>query len=305
MTSDRVRRHGALVAIALTTSACGAPPLHDAPPREPGAASASSRASTGPALPAPPVEVPSDAEVGRSPARATATPTVREAPTPRSAQFESLPVAGHLDAVVALPASTERQPVLFATHGAGGAPEHHCAVWRQRLGDRGIVVCPRGVMVNRLVGPQAGFYYPNHFALEKEVLATLDSFEAAYGERILPESYVYTGYSQGATMGALMLPAHASRFKRVLLVEGGFDEWPLASARRFAQSGGERVAFVCGVATCNRGADKSVQILVRAELLALSRHAPGAGHTYLGAVAEHIQEAFRWLVDGHPGWQSS
>jgi len=230
----------------------------------------------------------------------TVAPPAQAAPP--VAHFEALPVPGHLDAVVALPAATGRQPVLFATHGAGGAPEHHCAAWRQQLGQHGIIVCLRGAMVNKLIGPEAGFYYPNHHALEKELIATLDSFETAFAERILPESYVYAGYSQGATMGALMLPPHAGRFRRVLLVEGGFDDWALASARRFAQSGGQRVAFVCGVAACNRGAERSAQILARADLLALRKHAPGAGHTYLGAVADRIQEALPWLLEDYPGW---
>ncbi|HWO14036.1 MAG TPA: hypothetical protein VNN80_31245, partial [Polyangiaceae bacterium] len=273
--------------------ACGAPPMRATsvelePPPAP-AAAPTPTASTSAAAPAAPHVEPPEPE---------------PEPTPPVAHFEALPVADHLDAVVALPAATGRQPILFATHGAGGAPEHHCAAWRQHLGQRGIIVCLRGVMVNRLIGPEAGFYYPNHHALEQELLATLESFEAAYADRILPESYVYAGYSQGATMGALMLPPHAGRFKRVLLVEGGFADWPLASARRFTQSGGERVAFVCGVATCHRGAEQSAQILTRADSLALSKYAPGAGHTYSGAVADRIREALPWLLENHPGWQT-
>lgn len=293
VSSSGVSRRVVVIASTLL-SACGAPPPPDVPAHAPLAPGTSTTSAT-PLSPAP----------GASEPPVTPEPAPAELATsePSVAHFEALPVTGHLDAVVALPAANGRQPVLVATHGAGGAPEHHCAAWRHQLGERGIVVCPRGAMVNRLVGPDAGFYYPDHFALEKEVLATLESFEAAYSARILPESYVYAGYSQGATMGALMLPAHAGRFKRVLLVEGGFDEWALSSARHFAHSGGERVAFVCGVAACNRGAEKSAQVLARAELLTLSRHAPGAGHTYLGAVADRIQEAFRWLVDGYPGWQ--
>ena len=87
-----------------------------------------------------------------------------------------------------------------------------------------------------------------------------------------------------------------------MLVEGGFDDWTLSSARRFAESGGERVAFVCGVASCNRGAERSAQLLTRVGLLSLSKHAPGAGHTYLGVVGERIQETFPWLVASYPGW---
>lgn len=297
MATGEVKRRVAGIAGMLLLGACAARPERAITPRAPLPPTASSTSA--------PVRVsPSDDEgsAGTEPTRSLATPEAAPA-EPAVARFEALPVTGHLDAVVALPAASGPQPVLFATHGAGGAPEHHCVAWRRQLGDRGIVVCPRGAMVNRIVGPDAGFYYPNHFALEKEVLATLESFEAAYSERILPESYVYAGYSQGATMGALMLPAHAGRFKRIILVEGGFDDWALSSALKFAQNGGERVAFVCGVAACKRGAEKSLQILARAELLSLSRHAPGAGHTYLGPVADRIQEAFRWLVDGHPGWQ--
>ncbi len=291
-----VKRRAAVIAAALWVGSCGAPPPPDAPaPPVLGPGTGSTGAAHASAAPSE-SEPPAAAE----PSAAEVTPS--EVGEPPVAHFEALPVTGHLDAVVALPAASGRQPVLFATHGAGGAPEPHCAAWRHRLGERGIVVCPRGAMVNRLVGAGAGFYYPNHFALEKEVLATLESFEATYPTRILPESYVYAGYSQGATMGALMLPAHAGRFKRVLLVEGGFDAWALSSARLFARSGGERVAFVCGVASCNRGAEKSVQLLARGDLLALSRYAPGAGHTYLGAVADRIEEAFGWLVEGHPGW---
>jgi len=290
--SRGVRRLAALVAFTLggAFGACAAPlkpatsvELEPAPPAAPTAAASAS--------PEPPPA-----------ASAAPPPAPVEPPAPPVAHFEALPVTGHLDAVVALPAATGPQPVLFATHGAGGAPEHHCAAWRQQLGQRGIIVCLRGVMVNKLIGPEAGFYYPNHHALEKELIASLESFEAAYAERIVPESYVYAGYSQGATMGALMLPAHAGRFKRVLLVEGGFADWPLASARRFAQSGGERVAFVCGVATCHRGAEQSAQILTRADSRALSKYAPGAGHTYGGAVADRIREAIPWLLENYPGW---
>lgn len=297
MTVRGVHRLLAVVTGALSSGACGGAPPPDAPPPTPPAHDAH-RTGTAPAASRADARDPVVAAEPAPPPSATS-----EAVAPPAARFEALPVAGHLDAVVALPAANGPQPILFATHGAGGAPEYHCAAWRRQLGERGIVVCPRGAMINRRIGPDAGFYYPNHFALEKEVLATVESFEAAYAAQILPESYVYAGYSQGATMGALMLPAHAGRFKRVVLVEGGFDAWALSSARHFARSGGERVAFVCGVAACHRGAENSVRLLARADVSARNWHAPGAGHTYLGAVADRIQEAFRWLVDDDPGWQ--
>lgn len=234
-----------------------------------------------------------------------ATPTEPRVPAEVAvpAHFEALEVPGFLDAVVALPAGARQEPLLLATHGAGGAPEHHCEAWRRQLGDRGIVVCPRGALINRAIGPDAGFYYPDHFALEKEVMAVLASARAAYAPRLLPGGAVYAGYSQGATMGALMLPPHAQEFPRVILVEGGFDEWALANARRFAANGGERIAFVCGRVACQHGAERSVHWLRRSEVDAVSRHATGAGHTYLGRVADEIALAFQWLVEGDEHWQ--
>ncbi len=223
-------------------------------------------------------------------------------PTPEPARFEALPVPGHLDAVVSLPEGGERQPLLVATHGAGGAPEHHCLAWREHLGQRGIILCPRGAMIDKRYGADAGFYYPNHFELEKEVLAALDSFEAAYGERVLPGGHIYAGYSQGATMGALMLPKHAQLFPRLILIEGGFSEWDLRGARSFKQNGGERVAFVCGNTGCKRSADRSAGILKRAEVATSTRHAVGGGHTYLGAVAREVHAAFTWLTQDDPRW---
>ncbi len=55
---------------------------------------------------------------------------------------------------------------------------------------------------------------------------------------------LYAGFSQGATMGALMLVDHAQEVKRLVLVEGGFADWNVARARAFRERGGERVLFV-------------------------------------------------------------
>lgn len=282
------------------------------------------RAATGcaSAAPPPPVsETHSPAATTRAVQGSGSDPTLHSAPTPalasateptappeppaalEPARFETLEVPGFLDAVVALPTGNRQEPLLLATHGAGGAPEHHCEAWREQLGDRGIVVCPRGALINRIVGPEAGYYYPDHFALEQEVVATLASARDNYAGRLLAGGTVYAGYSQGATMGALMLPPHADVFPRVILVEGGFDEWALSSARRFSQNGGRRIAFVCGRAACKRGAEQSARWLQRSDVGAVSRYAAGAGHTYLGRVADEIAVAFWWLVEDDPRWQ--
>jgi len=255
------------------------------------------RSTHAPAAHAPPAATPiSSNTVAEEPPE----PPLSEPPPQREeARFVALEVPDFLDAVVSLPGGLVRpEPVVLATHGAGGAPEHHCQAWREWLGSRGLVVCPRGAMINRVQGPSAGFYYPDHHALDREVSATVEALRREYADRIDGTTLVYAGYSQGATMGALILPEHADLFPRAVLVEGGFSEWSAAAANKFARGGGERVLFVCGVKTCKQGADRSAHILRRAELEVETKLAFGAGHTYLGAVAQEITEGFAWLVAG-------
>ncbi len=221
-----------------------------------------------------------------------------------SAHFKALAVPGFLDAVVALPGSEAAEPVLVATHGAGGAPEHHCEAWRELLGDNGIVVCPRGKLINVNTGPAGGYYYPDHRSLEREVMAVVASFEASYQKRVRGKDYVYFGYSQGATMGALMLPEHAALFTRLMLIEGGFQQWDLKSAQRFRANGGQRVAFVCGTRSCRQGAERSAFVLERAKLAVTTRYAAGAGHTYGGSVYDQVAKAFAWLVESDERWNA-
>lgn len=57
----------------------------------------------------------------------------------------ALPVAGHLDAVVSIPAgATRAMPVVIAVLGIGDTPEEQCEAWRDVVGVRAFVLCPRG-----------------------------------------------------------------------------------------------------------------------------------------------------------------
>lgn len=56
-----------------------------------------------------------------------------------------LPVPGHLDAVVSIPAGATRpMPVLVAVLGIGDTPEEQCDAWRDVVGVRAFILCPRG-----------------------------------------------------------------------------------------------------------------------------------------------------------------
>ena len=214
--------------------------------------------------------------------------------------FVELVVPDHEPAMLSLPAGAEREPLLVAAHGAGDGPRWQCEVWRDIVGARGAILCPAG---RRLGGGYEGYYFPDHHQLEKIVLAAVEAAERAYPERIDTASIIYTGYSQGATMGALMVVDHAARFPRLALVEGGFSQWNVQRGREFKRRGGDRVLFACGTRHCATRAERSTEWLEKAGIAADLVDVPRGGHTYGGAVAVGLAEAFAWLVDGDARWQ--
>lgn len=220
---------------------------------------------------------------------------------PASAQNEParlatvpLVVPGFGDAVVVTPMDLgSGKPLLVAAHGAGDAPDWQCRHWAELTRGRFVILCPRGLSLGKDSG---GYYFPDHFALEREVLAAVDTLKEALGARLLDEGGVYTGYSQGATMGALMIVNHGRRFPHLLLVEGGSGDWTLSRARRFHATGGKSVAIVCGTGPCARRAKASAAVMQRVGLRARAVHAVGAGHVYDGEIGEQSRAVFeRWL----------
>jgi predicted esterase len=187
-------------------------------------------------------------------------------------------------------------------HGAGDTPDALCGTFRDLVGDRGVILCPAGP---RIAWNAEGRYFPDHFALERIVLASLEALAAAYPGAVDRASVVYGGYSQGATMGALMLPSHGAELPRLLLVEGGFDEWTVARAAAFHEGGGRRVLFACGREQCRAHAEHAATWLRSGGVEARVVARVGSGHTYGGAVAEAVRSAFTWLVEGDSRWEAS
>jgi predicted esterase len=108
---------------------------------------------------------------------------------------------------------------------------------------------------------------------------------------------VYVAYSQGATMGALMLVNHGTLFPHLLLIEGGSGEWSLSRARRFRATGGRSVAIVCGTSPCAARAKRSRAVLEKAGLRARAEHVEGGGHAYWGVVGERARAILDdWLL---------
>src|SRR6478736_769340 len=214
-----------------------------------------------------------------------------EAPADR---FSTLEVADFSPALVRVPKSRAMLPMLVVTHGAGGTAEAHCQLWSRIVVDRAILLCLRGRA--RGPNPADGEYYPDHPTLERETFAALAALRARYAARIAEGGVYYAGFSQGATMGALMLVEHAEEVKRLVLVEGGFAEWSVARARAFRERGGERVLFVCGRKECADAARKSAYYFKLAGVPAQLEYVTGAGHSHDARVEARLIASLPWLI---------
>jgi predicted esterase len=235
----------------------------------------------------------------------TATGPELTSPTP----LVELAVPGHTEAVVSLPlGATSPRPLLVAAHGAGDRAEWHCELWRGIVGDRAFVLCPQGRRTDaRVPHADASYYYPDHFALDKELEAAIRALGERFHEHLDSKQAVYTGFSQGAIHGSQVIVLHPERFPRAALVEGGngfFNEWSVYSARKYRAGGGKRVLFACGSPACVRTAERCAGYLMKAGVEARVVHAEGAGHSYGPLMEAELRASFEWLVEGDARWLS-
>ena len=215
-----------------------------------------------------------------------------------AATLRSLDVPGFEPALLFAPAGEAPRPLVVATHGAGGSAEWECEYWRRLTRERAFLLCLKGTPLGSSYG---GYYYRDHRALDRELIAAEQAARTAE-PRIIAGSGVYAGFSQGATMGTPILPAHAAAFPYAVLIEG-FASWNVPESRRFIGAGGQRVLIACGSKECAVKGKTSVHWLQVAGAQARLEHAPGAGHTPAGAVMERVASALPWLLEGDPHWQ--
>jgi pimeloyl-ACP methyl ester carboxylesterase len=224
---------------------------------------------------------------------ASATPDAREeSAAPRGTV--PLVVPGFDPAMVSFPPTvTTPQPVIVVAHGAGDLPSAQCSLWRSIVGDRLVLVCLSGPRTDAKREPR---YFPDHRVLERILVATLAALRARYPSAVDATNAVYAGYSQGATMGSLMIGVHAADFPRLALVEGGFDQWTARAAAAFKSSGGRRVLFACGTRRCLEHAATSVRLFLAAGVEARVVSDLSEGHAYGSAMETLLRSAFDWLV---------
>lgn len=222
------------------------------------------------------------------------------APPSAPSSLQSLDVPDFSPSLVHLPGGFAKLPVLVVTHGAGGTARTHCELWARIVENRALLLCVRGRA--RGPNPEDGEYYPDHLALERETFAALSALRARFSQRIAEGPVWYAGFSQGATMGALMLVEHAAEVTRLVLVEGGFAEWSVARARAFRERGGERVLFVCGRKECATSARNSAYWFKLAGVPAKVAYVEGAGHNHDARVEARIVLLLPWLTAGDVRW---
>jgi predicted esterase len=170
------------------------------------------------------------------------------------------------------------------------------------VGDQAFLLCVTGSAMYPYEPPSyAGYFYTGHPALGREMSAAFRALQDRFGAHVDAAEPLFAGYSQGAIMGALLLPQHPLRFSRAALIEGGFgfyQEWNVAAARRFAEQGGRRVLLACGRPRCVEQAEKTSRYLRMGGLGARVVHARGAGHSCGSIMERELRQAFGWLVEG-------
>ncbi len=215
---------------------------------------------------------------------------------PAAVEVRALAVPGFLPAILVMPSGVDARPLVVAAHGAGGAPEWECDYWTRLTRGRAFVLCLRGTRINR----QAGYYFRHHHALNAELAAALPAARRV-SSRIALGSGIYAGFSQGASMGSLVVGKYADQFPYVVLIEG-FQQWNVALGRAFAERGGKAVLFACGSRQCTSVAEASRRALLRAGVRARTEQAPGAGHTAGGPVERLVAGNLAWLLGGDAAW---
>ena len=193
--------------------------------------------------------------------------------------------------------------MLVATHGNYDGPDWQCREWKRIAGDDVFILCPRGKARADSPSPDdTRFTYVSNAVLERELDAALDALKARFGDRVDTTTIVYTGFSLGAILGVKIAARRPELYPRLVLVEGGFEEWTAARARAFVAGGGKRVLFLCGQRPCQVTAQHLERELGKLGVAVRVATSPGLGHTYGGPMTELARAELPWLVVDDPRW---
>ncbi len=200
-------------------------------------------------------------------------------------------------AVVAVPlGATEPRPILIGVHGASDRAEWACGGYRIATHDYPFVICPQGL-------PAGGDKFtPGGAArIARDIHAAIMSVRAEFGRYVAPGPLVYAGFSLGAIQGVPLVAATGAKYPRVVLIEGGDEEWTPAMAATFARTGGEMVLMLCASTSCS-GFERASQILKGAGMAAKVVPAGTGRHNLDGEMISVLSEHFPWVVQFDDRW---
>jgi len=213
---------------------------------------------------------------------------------------------------------------VVAVLGIGDTPEEQCAVWRELVGRRAFVLCPRGLPHYVVPGEkdedddkpgeqpepqpdtkpvQVGFYMPDVVRLEKEITASVAALKAKYPQYANDKELLYVGFSRGAFLGPQLAAKKPDRFQRLVLIEGGQTGWTDEAANAFAKGGGKRVLFACGQQGCVDDSLTAAGTLGRRKIDTKTVFGQGEGHGYKRQVKDELKKHIDWVVEGDPAWK--
>lgn len=257
--------------------------------------------------------------------------------TPLSAPPASLmPVPGFANAVLISPVGATRpMPLVVAVLGIGDTPESQCAVWRQLVGQRAFVLCPRFTPHYVPVQPegpnptqtllgllglqppdmpsadpngavvQSGFRPTEVPEVEREIDAAVAALRKIFPKYVASGPALYIGFSRGSFLGATLIAKTPAKYPRAILIEGGQSAWTDSTAAAYAKGGGKRVLFACGQPSCVAESEPASQLLGRAHVTTRVVHGEGEGHNYKGPVKEQVRAALAWVIEGDVAWTTT
>lgn len=221
-----------------------------------------------------------------------------------SSVWFAMPVNGFAHSLVSVPVgATRSKPVVVAVHGNHDRPEWQCEVWRGIIGDRGFVLCPRGVVLDDSPSPSDLRYkFTSAQALEKEIDAGLQALKQQFSDYVADGPAIFVGFSLGAIYGVDVVLNKPEMFSRVVFIEGG-ERWSSDSASQFRLGGGQKILFACSQPSCTEAVTPAVQILSSSGVDVASVSSKYAGHSYVGEIKQLYAAKFDWLTEGDDRWR--
>ncbi len=221
------------------------------------------------------------------------------APLRAASDMLTLEVPKHGAAVVSVPrGATQPRPLVIVLHGDSDRPEARCRQWREISGGYPWVICPRGKELPNAAPDDRRYSFGSLTETTHELRAALAALKQQYTDHLAPGSVVMVGIGRGADIAARIARQEPSFFSRLVLTEGGADQWTSSTVTLFQRGGGKRVLLVCGQVACLEEAEARRNLSERLGILARVAAAAPSERPDDAALAAAVKKEYKWLVTG-------